>query len=241
MGNGEARDITEPAERHETNVEARQRHEVALLLTAAAVLAALMGGRAAALSASASTSWQNGTRAQVKQAAAYVAQIRSVYGVEVPRAISVTEVRLRAEELDKVVADENVERRTLGLLKDEKAVQEEILEASLPTSVLAKRPEYQTSVGFDPARMLADEDTVVPVVLANEPGLLNLDPEGLHEEGNETSDHAIRMLGSTVPVALAFLSGSLGRIMLRWRRIFLMIGILFLAFGVVSAVAVEVA
>ena len=234
MTNGNARDTTEPAQTHQTKSEARQGHEVALLLTAAAVLAALIGGRASALSASASTSWQEATRAQVKQAAAYVEQIRYVYGVEVPRALSLMEMRFRAEELAQIVEDEDVGRSALSFLRYEKAVQDEALKASLPASTLAAEPKYQTDAGFDPLLMLQDER-------ATEPDLVNLNPGGLHEEGDETSDDAIRMIASTAPIAISFLCGSMARVYARGRRIWLVAGILFLVVGAASAAVVEVA
>ena len=234
MTNGNARDTTEPAQTHQTKSEARQGHEVALLLTAAAVLAALIAGRASALSASASTSWQEATRLQVKQAAAYVEQIRYIYGVEVPRAVALMGIRFRAEELAKIVEDENLGRSTLSFLKYEKEVQEDALEASLPASTLAADPQYRTNVGFDPLIMLEEERASIPEIV-------NLDPGAAHEEGDETSDHAIRMIASTVPVAIAFLCGSMARVFARGRRIWITLGLVLLAVGAASAIVVEVA
>ncbi len=233
MGDAEPRDAGPPDTRH-TKGDTRQGHEVALLLTAAAVLAALIGGRASAFSASASTSWQEATRAQVKQAAAYVEQIRYIYGVEVPRAVSLMEIRFRAEELAKLVEDDDLTGSTLSFLKYEQAVQEETLKESLPASTLASSPKYETDVGFDPLLMLEDER-------ATQPDLVNLDPGGLREEGDETSDDAIRMIASTAPVAIAFLCGSMARVFGRGRRMWLVVGVVFLLVGAASALIVEVA
>ena len=234
MTNGETRDTAAPPEEPRTKSETRQGHEVALLLTAAAVLAALIAGRASALSASASTSWQEATRLHVKEAAAYVEQIRYIYGVEVPRAVAVMGMRFRAEELAKIVEDQGVGQSTLSFLKYEKEVQEDALEASLPASTLAADPKYRTDVGFDPLIMLEEER-------ASNPELVNLDPEAVHEEGDETSDHAIRMIASTVPVAIAFLCGSMARVFARGRRIWITLGLVLLAVGAASAIVVEVA
>lgn len=234
MADSETRDTAGPPEKRQTKSEARQGHEVALLLTAAAVLAALMGGRASALSASASTSWQEATRLQVKEAAAYVEQIRYIYGVEVPRAVALMETRFRAEELAKIVEDQDVGRETLAFLEYEQVVQEEALEASLPASTLAADPKYRTDVGFDPLIMLEEER-------ASDPDLLEVDPGAAHEEGDEFSVDAIRMIASTAPVAIAFLCGSMARVFSRGRRMWITLGLVMLVVGAASAVVVEVA
>ncbi|MDQ4095318.1 MAG: hypothetical protein M3174_03825 [Actinomycetota bacterium] len=213
-----------------------KRHEgsgVAILLTAAAVVAALIGGRASALAASAATSLQEGTRDKVKEAAAYVEQIRYVYGVEVPRALTLTEVRFRSEELERLSKGETFSPATISFLQYETAIQEEILAQALPASELASNPDYRTEEGFDPVLMLAAER-------ANQPQFLDLDPEEQLDEGNHTSHQAIRMMASTIPVAFAFLFGSLARVFPGRRRVWLAAGVVFLVAGIVSASITEV-
>ncbi|MDQ4144622.1 MAG: hypothetical protein M3198_12940 [Actinomycetota bacterium] len=216
----------------ETSV--RQGPGVALLLTAAAVVAALIGGRASALSASAATSWQEATREKVKEAAAYVEQIRYVYGVEVPRALSFTGVRFRIEELDKLIDEKGLSPSTVSFLKHEKATQAETLKQVLPASELASNPQYRTEAGFDPLRMLGDER-------ASRPEFLELDPERLQDQGSETGDRAIQMIASAIPVSIGFFCGSLARAFARRKRVWLGVGTVFLIMGIASAVVVEVA
>lgn len=209
-------------------------HGVAFLLTVAAILAALIGGRASALSASASTSWDEATREKVKEAAAYVEQVRYVYGVEVPRALTLTEVRLRIETLDEIIKEEPLTEATRDFLEYEKAAQEEVLKQTLSASDLAADPKYETENGFDPLLMLEDERAAAPQ-------FLELHPEHLLEEGSHTSNDAIFMLASTVPIALAFLCGSLARTYSGGRRFWLVAGIVFLMAGAAWALTIEVA
>jgi hypothetical protein len=57
------------------------------------VATAVIGGRAAFMSADASSNWQASIRAQVKQAAAYVEDIRYLYTVEAPQAVLTAEAQ----------------------------------------------------------------------------------------------------------------------------------------------------
>ena len=207
---------------------------VALLLTAAAILAALIAGRAHAHSANAATAWQTSTRDKVKEAVSYVESIRYIYGVEVPRALAVTEVRLRADELAQLVNDRSLSASTRRSIAVEKAAQEAVLEGIASASTLASDPKYRTDNGFDAVRMLIDDRNANPELLA-------VDPEASHEEGDRLSEKAIALMATTVLVAVAFLCGSLARGFPRRRRLWLPTGFFFLAAGLVSAVVIEVA
>lgn len=232
MGDEVARE--QGPERNKSAAESQsQGHGVALLLTAAAILVAIVGGRASALSASASTSWDEATREKVKEAAAYVEQVRYIYGVEVPRALTLTEIRLRIETLEEMIEEEPVSPKTQDFLEYEKAAQEDVLDQTLSASELAADPRYETEEGFDPLLMLVDER-------ATQPDFLKLEPDHLLDEGVHTSDDSIMMLASAVPIAFAFLCGSLAKTFSGARRLWLVAGILFLLAGAVSALVIEV-
>jgi hypothetical protein len=207
---------------------------VALLLTGAAVLAALIGARASVLSANASTSWQQGTREKVKEASAYVESIRYIYGVEVPRAMLVTEMRFRVDELSNLPKVEQLKEDLQRSIAVEKEIQQNMLDQIAAASVLGSEPKYRTDLGFDPALMLADDRANMPA------SLLSVDPEATKELGDETGDKAIRMISATIFISFAFLCGSMARGFPRRRRQWLASGIVFLGAGLVAAIVFEV-
>jgi hypothetical protein len=206
---------------------------VVLLLSAAAVLAALVGARASVLSAGASTAWQEGTRAQVKEAAAYVESIRYIYGVEVPRAVLVTETRFRVQELENLPSAERFSDATQHSIAIEKDTQAEVLDRISAGSTLGSDPKYITESGFDPVRMLIDDRESTPE-------LLEVDPHHEKAEGDEKSEKAIRLVATTIPVALAFLCGSLARGFPRRRRVWLIAGTVALGVAFILAIIIEV-
>jgi hypothetical protein len=232
LGNTES---TERAPESARRSEEPEHHRgVALLLSAAAVLAALIGARASVLSANAATSWQEGTRAQVKESAGYVESIRYIYGVEVPRAVLVTETRFRIEELSDIPKADKFSVATKRSITIEKKTQEGVLKQVAPGSILASKPEYRTEAGFDPVQMLIDDREQVPA-------LLEIDPHELKAEGDETGAQAIRLIACSIFVAFAFLCGSLARGFPNRRRQWLASGVVFLGAGLVSAIIVQVA
>jgi len=231
MGTGESSEDTPPPP---PRPEEPEHHRgVALLLSAAAVLAALIGGRASILSADAATAWQEGTRAKVKESAAYVESIRYIYGVEVPRAMLVTEARFRVEELSDIPKQERFSNATRRSIAIEKKTQQGVLEQIAPASILASDPKYRTEAGFGPVQMLIDEREQLPA-------LLEVDPHHVKEEGDHLGEQAIRMIACSIFVAFAFLCGSLARGFPGGRRKWLGSGAFFLVAGLVSAIVVEV-
>jgi hypothetical protein len=202
----------------------------AILLTAAAVAVAIVGGRASLQSANATYFWQDSVRQEVKRAAAYVEDIRFVYSSETPVALKVTEARLRQEELAKAIPTAPPTVRPL--LEVEQRAQSEVAKALSQNVDLLTEP-YQTPDGFDAARRLAD-------ARAKNPDLVATNPDIAESDGDEASDHAIRLVAVTPLIAGAFLCGSLAQGVPRRRRAWLSAGTAFLVAGVAAAVVVEV-
>ncbi len=203
----------------------------AILLTAAAIAVAIVGGRASLRSADATYLWQDAVRQEVKQAAAYVEDIRFVYSSEAPIALRVTEARLRQEELSNAVATAAPTVRSL--LEVERQAQAEVAKALTQNVDLVADPRYQTADGFDIGRRLAD-------ARGRNPDLVAIEPDAPQAEGDDASDHAIRLVAVTPVIAGAFLCGSLAQGVRRRRRGWLMVGSAFLAVGVTAAVVIEV-
>lgn len=205
---------------------------VAILLAAAAVATAVIGGRAAFMSADASSNWQASVRSQVKQAAAYVEDIRYLYTVETPQAVQVAEAQARAKEL--AAAARSSTGQNQSLLTVEQSIAANVAGTLSPNFALTADPKYQLpGGGFDVTRRLAD--------IRNEnPALVALDPGGIARVGDHFALRSIRLVACTVLVAGAFLFGALAQGFRRLRRPFLGVGTLLLAAGVVAAVVVEV-
>jgi hypothetical protein len=203
----------------------------AILLTAAAVAVAIVGGRASLRSADATYLWHDAVRQEVRRAAAYVEDIRFVYSSEMPVALKVNEARLRQEELAKAIPTAPPTVRSL--LEVEQRAQSELAKALSQNVDLVSDPRYQTPDGFDVARRLAD-------ARAKNPGLVATHPDVPESEGDDASDHAIRLVAVTPLIAGAFLCGSLAQGVARRRRGWLAGGTAFLLVGVAAAVAVEV-
>ena len=201
----------------------------AILLTAAAVAVAVVGGRASLRSADATYLWHDAVRQEVKRAAAYVEDIRFVYSSETPIALRVTEARLRQEELAKAIPTSPPTVRSL--LEVEQRSQSEVAKA-LSQNVDLLDPGYQTPDGFDVARRLAD-------ARAKNPDLVATNPDVPESEGDEASDHAIRLVAVTPLIAGAFLCGALAQGVPRRRRGWLSVGTAFLVAGLAAAVVVE--
>ena len=208
------------------------RRGVAILLAGAALVAAVIGGRVAFRSFTATSLWQQSVREETKRAAAYVETLRYVYTSEQPLAFALSEARFRAEELAKVVP------RLSGT--DRSAVElEQVLHDYLSTGPLAESsplfndPRYRTERGFDIARRLADQ-------LNEHPDLLAIDPERTRASGDRASNHAIRLMATTIIVAVAFMFGTLAQGFPRRRQAFLSVGTVVLVIGAASAAVVEV-
>jgi hypothetical protein len=238
-GDGEATESArapkEPApETDKPTGEPEHHRGVVFLLSVAAALAAIVGARASILSSDASTAWQEGTRAKVKEAAAYVESIRYIYGVEVPRAVLLTEVRFRIEELSKIPKADTFSDATQLDIAVEKETQEKVLDQISSGSVLGTDPRYITPEGFDPVKMLINDRESFPE-------LLEVDPHHDKAQGDRKGDQAIDLMAATIPIAFAFLFGSLARGFPRRRRIWLAAGGFFLVVSVVWAIYVLVA
>lgn len=212
--------------------EAAPRRGVAILLALSALAAAVIGGRVAFRSFAATSLWQQSVREQTRQAAAYVETLRYAYTSEAPVAFALTEARFRSEELGKVAEGlTGLDRQVVEL---EQALQEYLSSGQLAAaSPLFNDEKYRSPQGFDIARRLAD-------LRAEHPDLLTVDPERTRRAGDRASTHAVRLLATTIVVAVAFMLGSLAQGFPRRRRRLLSAGSVVLALGIASAAVVEV-
>lgn len=203
----------------------------AILLALTAVAVVVIGARASLVSSSASEAWQEAVRQQVKQAAAYVEDIRYVYDDEVPRAVRIMEARFRAQEL-------TASTEGLSGPSEEAVFMEQLLQSGLAkdlesVSKLTSDPRYTTDFGFDTARRLSD-------IRSENPELVSVDPDRRQAQGDLASRHAVRLVGATTVIAVAFLVGSLAQAFQPYRRPLLRVGSSFLLVGMGLAILTEV-
>ena len=208
------------------------RRGVAILLAASALVAAVIGGRVAFRSFTATSLWQQSVREETKRAAAYVETLRFLYTSEQPLAFALSEARFRSEELEKMLPTLSGTDRSVVEL-------EQVLQNYLSSGQLAEAsplfndPKYRSDKGFAIAPRLAD-------LLNEHPDLLAIDPERTRVAGNKASTHAIRLMATTIIVALAFMCGTLAQGFARRRQAFLSVGTVLLVIGTASAAVVEV-
>lgn len=204
---------------------------VALLLGAAAVLAAIIGARAAALSSEAGDHWQEALRTETKRAAAALEDTRVVYSEELRPALQVVEARLLRDEMEAAAAA--APGAAARALRIETEVQAAVIDTIERTSELATAPEYALpGGGVDLGRRLADARMAKPDVVA-------LDPDAAMAAGDARAALAIRMMLALLPVSVAALLGALAQPFARRRRILLGAGLAALGAGAAAALAVE--
>ena len=205
---------------------------VALLLTVAAIVAAVISFRAAIISSSASDSWQSALRSEVKRSAAAMEDVRSLYQSELPIAVRILQARIvQAEMLAEAQGQSGPARQAL---LQEADVQGQIITALSSSSELATAPQYSLpSGGLDLAKRLAD-------LRATYPDLLALNPDGLETTGDRLAHEAELTILALVPTSVAAFLGVLAQPFRRRRMMLLRLGALALAGGTAMFVVVQV-
>jgi hypothetical protein len=211
--------------------EADEGLAVPILLALAAIVAAMLGARAAVISSDASGEWQTAVREEVKRSAALVEDVRYAYGAEAAVALRTAAAAIEADEL----------RRSAGPLSgaEKAAVEAEAFIRQTTADLMAgafdltKDPKYRAGDGYDVAARLAD--------IRNEhPELVALDPGATMDQGSADSQHAWLLVAAVIPAAVAFLCGSLAQGFPRDRSPLTVVGFACVALAVAAAVLVEV-
>jgi hypothetical protein len=205
---------------------------VAILLAVAAVIAALIGARAAIVGDEGSDTWHNSVRQDVKRGAGINEDAAYLYSAQASQAFQIADAAIRAEENAKAVRDARPSARPL--LAAEAAAQGDVARRLLAGSELADSPgEAATLDGRDLAAALAKQR-------ARFPELRDLDPDETEEHGSELNRQSALLVATTIPVAFAFLLGALAEGFPRRRRLFVPLGLGCATLGLVLALIVEV-
>jgi hypothetical protein len=203
---------------------------VAILLTLAAIVAALIGVGAAMTSRSASESWQSSLRTEVKRSAGAMEDVRYLYQAELPVAIRIVQARILEAEL--MAASQGETGATKQALLMEASVQAQVASALSSSSDLASTSDYAlASGGLDLGKRLA-------ALRAKSPDLLALDPDGLEATGDKLAHRAELLMMALLPTSAAAFLGVLAQPFKRRRLLLLRLGSAALAGGAIMALAV---
>jgi hypothetical protein len=202
-----------------------------VLLACAAVVAAVITARASFLGSDATGAWQSAVRQETKRSSLALLSIDYVYRTEGSSAFAIATEQMRA---DQARAMASAQPSLAAGLESEAQVHDGVVTALLPSSELASDPRYALpGGGYDLQRRLADNRNQTP-------SDLEIDPDLVMAQGDAASARTIRAMGTTIPVALAFLFGALAQAFKRRRTPFLALGWVSLLTGVFLVVAIEV-
>jgi hypothetical protein len=205
---------------------------VAVLLACAAVVAAIIGARAAIVGDDGSDTWHGAVREDVKRGAGLVEDVRFVYSEETPLAFQVSEGEIRADEARREAEDATGLAKVL--LETHAGAQEGVADTVINSSKLAKDPEYRLdNGGYNVLDRLVD-------VRNENPDLVALDPDATEEEGADRSYESALLVASTLPAGLAFLCGALAHGFPSRRRWLVPLGFALTGLSLLLAVIVEV-
>jgi hypothetical protein len=205
---------------------------VAVLLGLAAILAAIVGVRATALSSDASDTWQSALRTEVKRSAGALADIRYLYQAEVPPVVTILATRLEEAELRAAATKET--GAVADALTREADVAANVLAAISPAYELARHPAYALpGGGVNLGLRLAD-------IRNQNPDLVALDPDSIQAQGDALGTKATAVTLPLLPIGISALFSALAQPFARHRRRLLLLASGALALGALTAVIVEV-
>lgn len=222
-----------PGERPESGRADGEGHRgVAVLLGMAAILAAIVGLRATALSSDASDTWQFALRTEVKRSAGALADIRYLYQAEVPPVVTILATRIREAELRAAATNETGD--AADALTREADVAASVLAAVAPAYELGTHEAYALpGGGVNLGLRLSD-------LRSQNPGLVALDPDAIQAAGDALGAKAAAMTLPLLPIGVSALFAALAQPFAGRRRLLLAMGTGALAFGALAAVAAEV-
>lgn len=205
---------------------------VAVLLACAAVVAAIIGARAALIGDDGSDTWHTSVREDVKAGAGLVEDVRYVYTEEAQLAFQVAEGEVRAEEARREAEGESGLVREI--LEAHAGAQQGVVDTVKSSSSLAKNKKYALPEGgYDVPQRIAD-------TRAKNPDLVEIDADATEQEGSDKSFESALLVASTLPAGLAFLCGALAHGFPSRRRWLVPLGFALTGLSLVLAIVIEV-
>jgi len=203
---------------------------IAVLLAVAAVLAAAIGARGAALADEGSDRWHEAVRVEIKYGAALLEDTRFVYEEVAPQAFQLLSASIQADELDRQARAAPSVR---ALLATEAGTQRQLALATVRENRSSLSLKYlRPGPTYDVARRLADERNANPALTA-------LDAGEVEHEGSQLKRQSSDLFAAAIPAAFAFLCGALAHGFHARRRWLLPLGFALCAASLVLALIVE--
>jgi hypothetical protein len=197
----------------------------------AAIVAAILGARAALLASDGSDAWQSAVRQEVKRDAALVEDVRFVFGDEGRNAFRVAQARVRSQAYREAAPSAPGPVGDALLLEADAL--DQVAAALVPSAVMASDPKYGLpDGGFKTAARMTD-------VRAEHPDLLAVNPDSPQQTGDVVVARSLRMLTAAILVAFALFFGAVAEAFPRPRRLLLGLGSVALIVGAAFGLAVE--
>ena len=228
--------LLENARPHEdTGERERSSNSIALLLALAAVVAALIGGRAALLGDSGSDQLNLALREDVRQGARIVGDVRRLYEEDASIAHRIAEAELLSGAMSRAANGESGDNA--AILEAEAAAQGTLADVLASASNLAK-DSPQRAIALDGGDLL---QRLTEIRAERSPELAGLDPDATQSDAESRAEASALLSAAVVPVAVAFLLGAVAEVAPRRRRLLIGAGYACVSVGVIAAILIEVA
>jgi hypothetical protein len=155
---------------------------------------------------------------------------RFVYQEEAPQALQVISGRVLARDLNRSARRQTGEVRDLMLT--EAATQARVAATMEAGNELVTDPRYRQGESVNVPLRLADKRN-------EHPNLVRLNPNTTEARGTEMTLQSSQLVGTTIPVAFAFLCGALAHAFPGRRRMLLPLGYVMAGIGLALAIVVE--
>lgn len=204
---------------------------VVLLLAAAALVAALITGRASLLGSDATSAWQSSVSAEQKRGALLLEDASYTYTVEGDLAFMIATAQIRAQELR--AAAEGKAPEVAARLVAEAQVQQQVVDLISTSSEVVSNARYVLpDGGYDLQLRLADRRRELGEDLT-------IDPVAVVAAGDAAAERATQLMATNLLIGMAFLLGALAQALLPWRRMLLVLGWASLSVAATIAIVLE--
>lgn len=223
-----------PGPDNSTEPRAERGWAVAVLLALAAVVTALIGGRAALLGDSGADELNVALREDVRSGARIVGDVRILYEEDASVAHRIAEAELISQEMAAAARREG--GNNAAILEAESEAYGTLAEV-LSTSAVLTDGEPDRAIAAGGEELLA---RLAEIRAERSDELKALDPDARQQTAERRAADAALLTAAVIPVAVAFLLGALAEVVPRRRSLLLGSGYLAVAVGVLGAVAIEV-
>lgn len=207
---------------------------VVILLSIAAIIGALIGGRAALLNDQGGDQLTDAVNADVRRGARIVGDVQRLYQEDASVALRVAEMQLLSEELA-VVAGEQSDDEAEAILSGDAEANAFAAETLANSSSLLEG-DTLAALGLEGGGLL---DRLAEIREERSAELRALNPDALQAEAEDQLEASSRLMLLLVVVALAFLFGALAEVRSGSRRLLLIGGYACLGLAGIAGLIIE--